>query len=133
MKEVLYDATDEFMLGSPGEILFLRETGMVERAYDIFRNAPLSITTTADLSSEFERKKIFGLFYPLLLLYRLTLYKKMGMVVNPRFEKGVVKKASRITLKKIIDTLVMLNEAINILEQNPNRLLLLLNILSRLP
>jgi len=112
--------------------LTLRENEMIEGVYDIFNNAPLSMQTVAAIANEFERKKIIDLLYPLLLLYRLAFYKKLGQKIDSKFNSGIEKKAN-LTLEKIVDTMLMLNSSINMLEQNPNHLLLLLNILSKLP
>ena len=81
-----------------------------------------------------ERKKIVDLLYPLLLLYRLALYTKLNIGgQNSEVTKIIRKKANTISLENIARTLVRLNNSINLLEQNPNRLLLLFNLLKQLP
>jgi len=71
--------------------------------------------------------------YPLLLLYRLALYQKIGIVENTRLDPAVKKKADALSLQELLNTVMILNYSINTLEQNPHRLLLLFNILTKLP
>ncbi len=133
IEKIIYDGEDKYLLGSPGEILRLREKGLIEDIIDIFRSTPLLPRKSAHIARTFERKNILDLFYPLILLYRITLYKKLDLVKKVPFSKDIVDKAQRLSVKKIINTLVMLNQAINLLEQNPNRLLLLFDCLMALP
>ncbi len=133
MKNILFECNDEFLIGSPGEILLLQEHDLVSQASGIFKNCPLDTETAAATAKEYERKKIIDLLYPLLLMYRLVLYKKLNIVLKSTIDDAVNKKANNISLDKIISTLGMLNNNINILEQNPNRLLLLFNLLTKLP
>ncbi len=133
MKNILFECNDEFLIGSPGEILLLQEHDLVSQASGIFENCPLDTETAAATAKEYERKKIIDLLYPLLLMYRLVLYKKLNIALKSTIDDAVNKKANNISLDKIISTLGMLNNNINILEQNPNRLLLLFNLLTKLP
>lgn len=133
IKNILFDCNDEFLIGSPGEILLLQEHDLVSQASGIFKNCPLDTETAAVTAKEYERKKIIDLLYPLLLMYRLVLYKKLNIKLKSTIDDAVSKKANNISLDKIISTLGMLNNNINILEQNPNRLLLLFNLLTKLP
>ena len=133
IEKIVYDGKDDFMLGSPGEILSLRESGMVESVMDIFKKAPLQVKSAANVAYGYERKNIVELYYPLLLLYRLVLYRKLNLVSKTRYEYEIAKKAKRITLDKVIETIVLLNNNIVLLERNPNRLLHLFNVLLRLP
>ncbi|MCK4249823.1 AAA family ATPase [candidate division WOR-3 bacterium] len=133
IKNILFECNDEFLIGSPGEILLLQEHDLVSQASGIFKNCPLDTETAAATAKEYERKKIIDLLYPLLLMYRLVLYKKLNIVLKSTIDDAVNKKANNISLDKIISTLGMLNNNINILEQNPNRLLLLFNLLTKLP
>lgn len=133
IKNILFECNDEFLIGSPGEILLLQEHDLVSRASGIFENCPLDTETAAATAKEYERKKIIDLLYPLLLMYRLVLYKKLNIALKSTIDDAVNKKANNISLDKIINTLGMLNNNINILEQNPNRLLLLFNLLTKLP
>ncbi len=130
---IIFDGQDEFQLGSPGEILMMRENNAIDHVYDIFKYSPLDTRTAAIKAKEFERKKTVAILYPLLLLYRLVLYKKLGIDIHSTFEAEIMKKTKRISLGDIINTLEMLQHNINMLEQNPNRLLLLYNTLSKLP
>lgn len=133
IKNILFECNDEFLIGSPGEILLLQEHDLVSQASGIFKNCPLDTETAAATAKEYERKKIIDLLYPLLLMYRLVLYKKLNIVLKSTIDDAVNKKANNISLDKIISTLGMLNNNINVLEQNPNRLLLLFNLLTKLP
>ena len=130
---IVFEGKDDFLLGSPGEILNLRESGMVSNVIDVFKKTPMSIKYAATLAREYERKNILELYYPLLLLYRSVLYRKLNMVSNTRYENEIARKAKRVTLDKIIDTIVLLNQNICLLERNPNRLLNLLSVLLKLP
>jgi DNA polymerase-3 subunit delta' len=131
--KIVYDGKDDFMLGSPGEILSLRESGMVESVMEIFKKTPLQVKSAAIVAQGYERKNIVELYYPLLLLYRLVLYRKLNLVSKTRYEYEIAKKAKRITLDKVIETIALLNNNICLLERNPNRLLHLFNVLLRLP
>lgn len=133
IKNIIFEGDDEFKIGSPGEILMFQQKNLTENVIDIFKNAPLNTKGAASVANEFEHKKILNLFYPLLLLYRLALYRKIGLTRSSSFEAEVKKKADTISVEKLINTVMMLNYSINILEQNPHRLLLLFNILIKLP
>ena len=133
IKNIIFEGNDVLQIGSPGEILVLQQNNLIENVFDIFKNSPLDIKTAATIAKEFESKKVVNLLYPLLLLYRLILYRKLNIAINSAMALELTKKANNIPLEKIINTVTMLNYNINILEQNPNRLLLLFNILTKLP
>jgi hypothetical protein len=133
IEKIVYEGKDEFMLGSPGEILALRESSMVDNIMDVFKKTPMHLKSAASVAREYERKNIVELYYPLLLLYRLVLYRKLNLASKTGYEFEIAKKAKRVTLDKVIDTIVMLNNNICLLERNPNRLLHLFNVLLRLP
>lgn len=133
IKSVVYEGTDDFLLGSAGEILALRESGMIADVMDVFKRTPMRLKSAANVAREYERKRIVELYYPLLLLYRLVFYRKLNMASNTCYDVEIAKKAKRITMDKIIDTIMMLNHNINLLERNPNRLLHLFNVLLKLP
>jgi DNA polymerase-3 subunit delta' len=131
--KIVYEGKDDFLLGSPGEILNIRDSGMVSNVIDVFKKTPLSLKHAAGLAREYERKNIVELYYPLLLLYRLVLYRKLNMISNTRYENEIARKAKRVTLDKVIDAIVMLNQNMCLLERNPNRLLNLFDVLLKLP
>lgn len=133
LKEIIFEAGDEFKLGSPGEILTIKENNLMEKVYSIFKDAPLDIATAANRAKELERKNLIDIFYPLLLFYRLVLYKKLNIKTDSSYETEITKKANNTSLEKVLNTVLMLNYNINILEQNPNHLLLLFNTLIKLP
>lgn len=133
IEKIVYEGKDEFMLGSPGEILALRESSMVDNIMDVFKKTPMHLKSAASVAREYERKNIVELYYPLLLLYRLVLYRKLNLASKTGYEFEVAKKAKRVTLDRVIDTIVLLNNNICLLERNPNRLLHLFNVLLRLP
>jgi hypothetical protein len=133
IEKIVYEGKDEFMLGSPGEILALRESSMVDNIMDVFKKTPMHLKSAASVAREYERKNIVELYYPLLLLYRLVLYRKLNLASKTGYEFEIAKKAKRVTLDRVIDTIVLLNNNICLLERNPNRLLHLFNVLLRLP
>jgi hypothetical protein len=133
IEKIVYEGKDEFMLGSPGEILVLRESSMVDNIMDVFKKTPMHLKSAASVAREYERKNIVELYYPLLLLYRLVLYRKLNLASKTGYEFEIAKKAKRVTLDRVIDTIVLLNNNICLLERNPNRLLHLFNVLLRLP
>jgi len=133
INNIVFEGHDEFQLGSPGEILMLQQNSLVSNVFDIFIKAPLDIQTAATLANDLQGKKLMDLFYPLLLFYRLVFYQKMGMAVNTKNKQEVMKKANNISLEKITGAIMLLNNSINSLDQNPNRLLLLFNVLIQLP
>jgi hypothetical protein len=133
IKNIVFAGDDEFQVGSPGEILMLQQSNLVENVLDIFRKLPLTIKNAATLAKEFENKKAIDLLYPLLLLYRLALYHKIGIVNSTRLDSGVKKKADTLSLQELVQAVMIVNYSINTLEQNPHRLLLLFNILTKLP
>lgn len=133
ISSIIFAANDEFYTGSPGEILILREHDLINNIYTIFKSCPLDIGTAAKTALEYERKKIVDLLYPLLLMYRCVLYEKLAINLDSSIDEMVSKKARSLPLDRIINALNLLNNSINALEQNPNRLLLLFNILIQLP
>lgn len=133
ISSIIFAANDEFYTGSPGEILILREHDLINNIYTIFKSCPLDIGTAAKTALEYERKKIVDLLYPLLLLYRRVLYEKLAINLDSSIDEMVSKKARSLPLDRIINALNLLNNSINALEQNPNRLLLVFNILTQLP
>ena len=133
IKSVVYEGTDDFLLGSAGEILALRESGMIAEVMDVFKRTPMCIKSAANVAKEYERKRIVELYYPLLLLYRLVFYRKLNKASNTCYDAEIAKKAKRITMDKVIDAIMLLNHNINLLERNPNRLLHLFNVLLKLP
>ncbi len=133
IENIIFDTRDEFLIGSPGEILALQEHNLIDKVRTIFVQSPLDARTAATTAKEYERKKIVDVLYPLLMMYRLVLYKKLNMALNTTLDDIVSRKAHTMTLDKVISTLTMLNNSLNALEQNPNRLLLLFNILTKLP
>jgi hypothetical protein len=133
IKSIVFAGDDEFTMGSPGEILMLQQSNLVENVFDIFKKLPLNTKAAATVAKEFEYKKTIDLLYPLLLLYRLVLYQKIGIVSGTQFDSAVKKKADALSLQKLVHTVMILNYSINTLEQNPHRLLLLFNILTKLP
>jgi len=133
IKKIIFDGSDDFHTGSPGEILILQENDLISQALTIFKSCPLNTKTAAATAREYERKKIVDLLYPLLLLYRLVLYSKLNIEQNSEVARMVRKRATKISLENIAHTLIRLNNSINSLEQNPNRLLLLFKLLKQLP
>jgi len=133
INSIIISENDEFYTGSPGEILMLRDRDLISKTHDIIQNCPLDIASAAKMAREYERKKIVDLLYPLLLMYRLALYQKLNIKTDSSIDDTVIKKAEKLSLGGIISALHLLNNSINVLEQNPNRLLLLFSILTRLP
>jgi len=133
IKNIIFDEEDNFLLGSPGEILALQLNDSIDYAFSILKKTPLSEKTAAAAAREYEGKKIINLLYPLLLFYRLVLYRKFNLSLNTPYEKIIKKKAESLSVKTIIETLLMLNNSINALEHNPNQLLHLFSIFSKLP
>jgi DNA polymerase-3 subunit delta' len=131
--EVVFDGRDDFLLGSAGEVLALRDSGVIDNGLEIFKKAPLSVRSAALCANTYERRRIVDLYYPLLLLYRLVFYKKLNMVGHTVYDFEIARKAKRITMNRTIDTIMLLNHNINLLEKNPNRVLHLFNVLLRLP
>jgi len=133
VSSILFDTKDEFLLGSPGELMNLRENELFARVVAVFKEAPLDAATAAARAREFERKNLADFLYQLLLLYRLVLYSKLNIKVESSCEVVVTEKAKAVNLEETLKTALLLNKNINSLEQNPNRLLLLFNTLIRLP
>lgn len=133
IKEIIFEGVDEFKLGSPGELLLIRENSLLAGVLKVFRSAPLRISESARLAKEFEEYKLINIFYPLLLLYRLVFYHQLGMKVETTYWALIEEKAKRISKDRVKNTILLLNYSLNLLEQNPNRLLLLFNTLTKLP
>jgi len=133
IKSIIYDGQDEFNLNSPGEILILQENKAVDKALEIFQKTPLPCADAANFAREFEKRKLVEILYPLLLIYRLVLYRKLNLPTESGYSALVTKKAERIPLDKILAAVTLLNANINSLEHNPNHLLLLFNTLLKLP
>jgi len=133
IRKVVFEGTDDFMLGSAGEILAFRESSVVDNAIDVFKKTPMNLNAAANLAREYERKRIIELFYPLLLLYRMVLYRKLNIAVNTRYDHEIAVKAERLSTDRAIGAVMMLNDNINMLERNPNRLLHLFYVFLRLP
>ncbi|MGB3341091.1 MAG: AAA family ATPase [bacterium] len=133
IKKIIFDGQDDYMLGSPGEIMILRENDLLDSVCDIFKRCPLSTETAAQIAREYERKKIVDILYPLLLMYRLLFYKKIKIALNTSLEPILNKKVKTLSLEQIAETIELLNASIYSLERNPSRLLLLFNILMKLP
>jgi hypothetical protein len=133
IKNIIFAGDDEFQIGSPGEILMLQQSSLIENVLDIFRKIPLTTKSAATVAKEFEYKKTIDLLYPLLLLYRLALYEKIGIVESSRLDAAIKMKADTLSLPQLVHTVMIVNYTINTLEQNPHRLLLLFNILTKLP
>jgi hypothetical protein len=133
IKSIIYEGRDEFNLNSPGEILILQENKAVDKAWEIYQKTPLTCADASGLAREFEKWKLVEILYPLLLIYRLALYRKLNLPNESGYAALIGKKAERVSLDKILATIGLLNAGINSLEHNPNHLLLLFNILLKLP
>jgi hypothetical protein len=133
ISSIIYEGKDDFMLGSPGEILSLRESGLVDNVIDLFRKTPLNVKSAAVVANEYQRKNLIDLYYPLLLLYRLVLYRQLNLTTHSLYENDIAKKAKRVTTDRVIGALMLLNQNICLLEKNPNRLLHLFNVMLKLP
>jgi hypothetical protein len=115
ISQIIYDGRDDFVLGSPGEILALRESGIIDTVIEVFKKAPLNIKAAAMLAYEYHRRSLVDLYYPLLLLYRLVLYKQLNMAGRTLHDTEIAKKAKRVTVSQIVDTVTLLNESICLL------------------
>lgn len=133
INSIIYEGRDEFNLNSPGEILGLRENKAIDKALEIYQKTPLNCADASDLAREFERRKLVEILYPLLLIYRLALYRKLNLPTESGSAARIGKKAERVSLERILAAIALLNSSINSLEHNPNHLLLLFNILLKLP
>jgi DNA polymerase-3 subunit delta' len=133
IENITFEEEDSFYLGSPGEILYLRENPLFPIAQEIFKKTPLSLENVSKLSRKLVDENLTDLFYIFLLLYRCVFYKKLNYPINQELEMEVKKKAVRLGMDKIVSTILMLNNCINLLEYNPNRMIILTNILLRLP
>lgn len=133
IRKIIFEGQDDYFLGSPGEIMIFQENELLDIACGIFKKCPLSTDTAAKMAKENERKKIIDILYPLLLMYRLLLYKKMEISIDTSLEPILNKKIKLLTLEQIMRVIDLLNTSICSLERNPNHLLLLFNILMKLP
>lgn len=133
LRSVLFEHNDDFLLGSPGEIMALRHNPLQEQSVEIFKRTPLSVSEAANLARKFSREKTIDLIYPLLLLYRLLMYRALNLPGQTAYESLLDKKIKRVSLASVLDTITRLDAGIIALEQNPNHLLLLFNLLLKLP
>lgn len=135
VREILYDGEDGLLLGSPGEMLRLQEQNLIADALKVFNQCPMTAKNAAGTARTYERKIIVDLFYPLILLYRLVLYRKIysGIPIHTPFNSYIEKKVRSVSLAQLVDTIGRLHQSIILLEHNPNRLLLLLDVLTKLP
>jgi DNA polymerase-3 subunit delta' len=132
IRDIVFDAQDSFMLGSPGDIMRLRESDQFEKTLEIFKQAPMDDSTAVRVARELERKNLSGFFYELMLLYRQVLYHKLGMRGDIPFEKEIVEKAQSLSAEDAVTLITELNNCINSLDLNANHLLLIVTILLRL-
>jgi hypothetical protein len=132
VQSVIFEGSDDYLTGSPGEMLLLQERTLIEHVFPLFKSCPLNPETVAKTAYEYERKNAMDLFYPLLLLYRLAFYRKLNAHSITHGNSIFVKK-SELPLPRLVATLRLLNDSINALEGNPNHLLLLYNVLTKLP
>jgi len=134
IQEIILDEGDPYLIGSPGELMLLERSETMNDAYKILGQCPLSIKAASTLAKEYYRGSLIELLYPLVLLYRRILYQKLGIVNDDdKSNKVLTAKVKKIPIQTIIQTMYILNNGINLLERNPNRLLLLLTILLQLP
>jgi DNA polymerase-3 subunit delta' len=133
IQEVVFEEQDEYILGSPGELLMIREYNLMEHAEQVFNRLPLAPAEAAAAAREFAYRTTADLLYPLLLLYRCVLYNKIAASPVIRSNRVINDKTNRLSHEEIIRTISMLNHSIMRLEQNPNKLLLLFNLLLKLP
>ena len=133
IKKIVFDGTDDLLLGSAGEEISFRESGAVDEVIDVFRKTPLTSKAAADLAYSNQRKRVVEIYYPLMLLYRLVLYKKLNLLGNTRYDRDVSFKAKGVSTDRVINAIRLLNDNIMLLEGNANRLLQLFNVLLRLP
>jgi replication-associated recombination protein RarA len=133
IKNIIFEGQDDYLLGSPGEIMILQENDLLDDVIDIFRRCPLSTETAAKIANEYQRKKFVDILYPLLLMYRILFYKKIEIAFDTSLEPVLNKKAKKLSLEQIVKAVQLLNTSIYSLERNPNHLLLLFNILMKLP
>ena len=133
IRKIVFDGADDFILGSAGEVLSFRESGLFDEVVPVFKRTPLTLKAAADLANSYQRRRVVELYYPLLLLYRLVFYKKLGIINGTLYDHDISVKAKRLTADKIIKAIRLLNENLVLIENNPNRLLQLFNVLLRLP
>uniref|UniRef100_A0A7C6AEW1 AAA family ATPase n=1 Tax=candidate division WOR-3 bacterium TaxID=2052148 RepID=A0A7C6AEW1_UNCW3 len=133
IENIIFEGKDNFYLGSPGEILYLKENKIFTTSLEIFKKAPLAPEGIARWARELENENLTDFFYGLLLLYRCVLYRQLNQPVPQELEMEINKKAQKVSGEKIIKTILMLNNCINLLGHNPNHLILLFNTLFKLP
>lgn len=133
IKDVIFEGQDEYLLGSPGELLLIDEHDYMENVIRIFNKCPLDLPDAAAAAQEYRWKKAIDLLFPLLLLYRLVFYRKLGYRFQSPHEDVIARKAQRVPFRTLIRTLLLLNTSINDLIRNPNRLLMLFSIFTQLP
>jgi DNA polymerase-3 subunit delta' len=133
IRQIIFEGQDDYLLGSPGEIMIFQENDLLDNVRDIFKRCPLSTEAAAQIALEYGRRKIIDILYPLMLMYRLLFYIKIKISLETSLEPLLKKKAKTLSLKQIVETIDLLNTRIYSLERNPNHLLLLFNILMQLP
>ncbi len=132
VQNIVFDAHDSFLLGSPGDIMRLRESDMFDTTLEIFKQAPMDDGIAVKTARELERKNLSGFFYELMLLYRQVLYHKLGLRGDMPFEKEIVERAQSLSPDETIALIAELNNCLNSLDLNANHLLLIVNILLKL-
>lgn len=130
---IVHDGMDGLLLGSAGEIIALRDNDAIDKALEVFERTPLDLKSVAFLSVKYQWKKVVDLYYPLMLLYRMVFYKKLGLAGRVDHDAAVTRKARSISAERAAAAVTMLNENIILLESNPNHLLNLAQVLLRLP
>ncbi|OGC38794.1 hypothetical protein A2Y85_08010 [candidate division WOR-3 bacterium RBG_13_43_14] len=131
IKQLFMDNGDQFMLGSPGEIMSLQQNEHMDIAKKIFESCPLSTKQAAEITRKYENGKAVELLYALILLYRMSYYQQLKMLNS--IPSTVKRKATQINIPQVINAITLLNNSIIALEHNPNRVLFLLNIFTHLP
>lgn len=133
MARIMFDHHDTYHLGSPGEIMVWQNKEQWPIVLDIFRRAPLNEPQAARLARELERENYLDILYPLLLLYRHAYYHALRLSPLDPSIPGIDGACARLTPARMVEAMRLLNTAINALDRNPNHLLLLYSVLSRLP
>jgi hypothetical protein len=133
IKHIIFDGQDDYLLGSPGEIMIFRDNDLLDFAGDIFKQCPLPVKNAARIAHELEREKFIDILYPLLLMYRLLFYIKIDIGFESALEPVLASRSKLLSLKQIIQAIDILNTSICALDNNPNHLLLLFNTLLKLP
>jgi hypothetical protein len=133
IQEIILDSDDPYLLGSPGELMLLEQTDTMNAACAIIAQCPLSVKAAATIAKEYRKRSLIDLLYPLMLLYRRTLYLKLALVNDSNNTRILNEKAKKIPCPTILNVLQTLNDHILLLEYNPNHFLLLMRILLQLP